>query len=196
MSGKPETADMVARFSTQVRTVGSHFASISSLSEVSEYVTKMVATAGAKRVLVSSELTHFFASSHKLPFEVASSRNMSRVAYFETLHTADIGVSIANLGIAETGTLIIATSDESERLITALPAIHVVVLPLSKLVFSLEEAATQTSQLLTKNSSGLSISLISASSRTSDVGGITILGAHGPKELHVLLLNENLAEDI
>ena len=44
-----------------------------------------------------------------------------------------------------------------------------------------------------KDSKAVSISLISASSRTSDVGGITIFGVHGPRELHVLLLEGELS---
>lgn len=185
---------MVTRFSTQAMAVGSHFATISSMSEVTEYVTKIVATAGAKRILVSPELAHLFIAGRQ-PFVVTVPASTTRGDFFEALQTADVGVSTADLGIAESGTLIIATSEESERLITALPTIQVTVLPLSKLVFSLEQAATEISQLLSKDSSGISISLISASSRTSDVGGITILGAHGPKDLHVLLLKESLPED-
>jgi L-lactate dehydrogenase complex protein LldG len=89
--------------------------------------------------------------------------------------------------------LIISTSDESDRLVTALPIIHVAVLPRSNLVFSLEDGGQYISQILMKDSKAVSISLISASSRTSDIGGVTILGVHGPRELHVLLLDEELS---
>jgi len=117
---------------------------------------------------------------------------MERADFFEALKAAEIGVTSADLGVAETGTLIIATADELDRLVTALPLVHVAILPRSRLVFALDDAQKQISQLLMNNSAAFSISLISASSRTADVGGISILGAHGPKELHVLLLDQDI----
>jgi len=127
-----------------------------------------------------------------MPFQVATSANMDRKSFFEALQSAEIGISTADLGVAETGTLIVSTTNESDRLVTALPIIHISVLQRSKLVFSLEDASQYISQVLMKDSKAVAISLISASSRTTDVGGITIMGVHGPKELHVLLLDGEL----
>jgi L-lactate dehydrogenase complex protein LldG len=117
---------------------------------------------------------------------------MPRESFFQALQAAEIGVSPVDLGVAETGTLIIATSDESDRLVTALPKIHVAILPSSRLVYSLQGAEEHVSQMLTESGGGVAVSLISATSRTTDVGGIVILGVHGPKELHVLLLDQEL----
>lgn len=169
--------------------------SVPDLAAVREYVIKLALASKAKRIVVcgdglSSKL--FPAEISVGPFEVASRWKMSRESFVEALEAAEIGVSPVDLGVAETGTLIIATSDESDRLVTALPKIHVAVLPCSKLVYSLQDAEEHVSQMLTAGSGGVAVSLISATSRTTDVGGIVILGVHGPKELHVLLLDQEL----
>lgn len=195
MSGSNGPRDMATQFSRQVKAVGGHMAPVPDLAAVAEYVTKLAVATSAKRIVVcGAELSStLFASRNELPFELATSTGMTRTDFFKALQVAEVGVSPADLGVAETGTLIIASSDELDRLVTALPGIHVVVLPRSKLVSSLEDAQPYVSQTLTRNSEAVSISLISASSRTSDVGGISIQGVHGPKELHVLLLDKDIS---
>lgn len=189
-TNRPE--DPVTRFSTEVKKVGGHFASVPDLAGVTEYIAKVAVAARAKQIVVGgAELSsHLIASQTQLPCQVVSRANVTREDFFEALKSSEIGVSPADLGVAETGTLFILTRHESDRLVTALPAIHIAVLPSSKLVFSLEETEQYVSQFLVKSHEAVCVSLISASSRTSDVGGMTILGAHGPKELHVLLFED------
>jgi L-lactate dehydrogenase complex protein LldG len=186
---------MITRFGTQITTVGGHFTVVPDLAAVRDYVAKLALAAKANQIVVCGPgiASHLFPSGAQMPFKVASSLNMDRRSFFEALQSAEIGISTADLGVADTGTLIISNTDESDRLVTALPIIHVAVLPRSKLVFSLEDGGQYISQILMKDSKAVSISLISASSRTSDVGGITILGVHGPRELHVLLLDGELS---
>lgn len=194
MSETHDPKDLVTQFGRQVREVGGYIASVPNLAAVTEYVTKLALATNTKRIVVcGTELgSGLFVSRNKLPFEVATSTSISRAEFFKALKVAEVGISPADLGVAETGTLIIVSSDESERLVTALPGIHVAVLPRSKLVYSLEDAQPYISQFLTRSFEAVSISLISASSRTSDVGGIRILGVHGPKALHVLLLDQDM----
>lgn len=183
---------MISTFSSQIVSVGGRFASMSSLSEVREYVFKLATDLGAKQIVVSDPALSsalLLDITQTRPFEVASRDKMLREDFYRALETAEIGVTPVDLAIAETGTLILTTSDERDRLITALPKIHVAVLWESQMVHSLEEAVPYIEQTLAKKT-GVAISMISASSRTTDVGGILILGVHGPKELHVLLLTQ------
>ncbi len=194
MSETHDQGDLITQFSSQIRAVRGYFASAPNLAAVTEYVTTLALATKAKRLVVfGAELgSNLFISGSQLPFEVAALPKTRRADFFEALQVAEIGISPADYGVAETGTLIIATSDESERLVTALPRIHVAVLPRAKLVHRLEDVAPYVSQLLPRNFEAVSISLISASSRTSDVGGISILGVHGPMEFHVLLLDQDI----
>ena len=195
MSQTHDPSDMITRFGTQITKVGGYFAVVPDLAAVRDYVAKLALAAKANQVVVCGPgiASDLFPFGAQMPFKVTSSLNMDRRSFFEALQSAEIGISTADIGVAETGTLIISTSDESDRLVTALPIIHVAILPRSNLVFSLEDGGQYISQILMKDSKAVSISLISASSRTSDIGGVTILGVHGPRELHVLLLDEELS---
>ncbi len=191
------TADQeakVSRFIVQVTAVGGRCETVADLPAVREYVVKLALGRNAKRIVVCDDLlsSELFPTNTAQGFEVASPVNSSREEFFKALETAEIGISSADLAVAETGTLIVSTSKESNRLVTALPEVHVAIVPRSKLVPSLQEAEPHVSEILKRTEGGVTISLISASSRTSDIGDKVILGVHGPKELHVLLLDQEL----
>jgi len=175
---------------SQVTAVKGFFKRLPDLQSASEYVTEIAVARNVKRIVVSDDptLSEFSAAIvRKGLIEVTSPITLSREDFFASLKIAEIGVSSVDLAVAETGTLIISTSDESNRLVTALPEVHVAIVPRSKLIPSLAEARSYLSQE-TRSNRAVTLSLISSSSRTSDIGDMVILGVHGPKELHVLLL--------
>jgi len=187
--------EKTAKFIGEVSSVGGQCVSAPDLSNVRDHVAKIVSTSAARRVAVgdqrlASRLFPQGAGNRK--FEVITPSSMSRDEFFVALRTVDVGVSGVDLAVAETGTLIIVTREESERLVTALPQIHVAILPLSKLVSSFQEAERFVSRVL-ESSEGTAISLISGTSRTTDIGDVVISGVHGPRELHVFLLDQESA---
>ena len=100
----------------------------------------------------------------------------------------DIGLTIADFGIAETGTLVIDSSSEEIRLATMISEVHVAVLPVYHIrptAFSLEEEL--------RGMFGHApnyCAFVTGASRTADIERVLALGVHGPLELHVLLLQE------
>ncbi|MBX6342239.1 MAG: lactate utilization protein, partial [Thermomicrobiaceae bacterium] len=119
---------------------------------------------------------------------VAFARRALRRAFIE----ADLGISGANVAIAESGTLVIVTNEGNARLVTTLPPVHVAVLGVEKIVPTLDDAAailkllprSGTAQKLTSY-----ISFITGPSRSSDIELTPVVGVHGPKELHIVLLD-------
>lgn len=99
---------------------------------------------------------------------------------------AGIGVSGADLGIAETGTLVLAKGGGRDRLVTALTLIHCVLLDPDRLTLNLEEAMT-TLKGWNNGRPPTHISLITGPSRTADIETALIIGVHGPREVHILL---------
>ena len=100
----------------------------------------------------------------------------------------DIGFTVADLGIAETGSLVISCAGEDLRLTTMICEYHVCVVH-RKNIYQDTFAAEQ--QLLkffhkTPNYSAF----ITGASRTADIERILALGVHGPLELHILLLED------
>jgi len=187
-----ELDNLVSRFNAQVTSVNGYFKRVQDLQGASEYISKIALSRNAKRIVVSDDSLSLEIRNeliHGGLFDVASRTTSSREDFFESLKYAEIGISSVDVAVAETGTLIIATSDESARLVTALPEVHVAIVPRSKLIPSLKEAGAHLTEATRRTAGALTVSLISASSRTSDIADIEILGVHGPKELHVLLLD-------
>jgi iron-sulfur cluster protein len=112
---------------------------------------------------------------------------------------ADIGISGANLGIAESGTLVIVSNEGNVRLATSLPPVHIALISCEKIVETIEEASTLI-KVLTRSSTGQKItsyvSFITGPSRTADIEKKLIFGAHGPKELHIIILDNKRLDHI
>src|SRR5690606_29717660 len=90
-------------------------------------------------------------------------------------------------GIAETGTLMLASGEQGPTTLNFLPETHLVVLRESDLVGPIEEAWKR---LRERADEGLprTVNFITGPSRTGDIEQKIQLGAHGPRRLHVLLL--------
>ncbi len=105
---------------------------------------------------------------------------------------ADAGITGANFAIAETGTLVIVSNEGNARLVSSLPPVHIAVITYDKLVETLEEAAFLL-RMLPKSSTGQDItayiSFVTGPSRTADIEKMLVLGAHGPEEVHIILLD-------
>ena len=108
-----------------------------------------------------------------------------------TFGPAAIGISGASLGVAETGSYLIADGLE-DRLVRMLAHRHIVVLPVERLVPSLDEAgAWLRDRFMGADGApaGRYASFITGPSRTADIEMSLSVGAHGPAELRIVLLD-------
>ncbi len=103
----------------------------------------------------------------------------------ETAARASLGVTSAVLGVASTGSVLIGGGADSPRAASILPEAHLVVLAADRLVPGLEEALQTAAAIASTHSSPF---LVTGPSRTSDIEMEMVLGAHGPRRLHVLLV--------
>jgi L-lactate dehydrogenase complex protein LldG len=101
----------------------------------------------------------------------------------------DIGITWANWGIAETGTLVIDSTREDIRLASMISEIHLALLPVKRIVDTADEIADALAAAMAGPSNYTAF--ITGASRTADIERVLALGVHGPLELHVLLLGEN-----
>jgi len=97
----------------------------------------------------------------------------------------DIGLTYANFGIADTGTLVIESSSEETRLATMISEIHVAVLPRSRLRASSYDVEADLHD--TMGQAPNYTAFITGASRTADIERVLALGVHGPLELHILI---------
>ncbi|MHB8646982.1 MAG: LUD domain-containing protein [Thermomicrobiales bacterium] len=108
-----------------------------------------------------------------------------------------IGLSAASLGVAETGSYVIADGI-ADRLVRMLAYRHIVVLDVARLVPGLDEAGAWLRDRLTGadgDPAGRYASFITGPSRTADIEMSLSVGAHGPAELRILLLDTTAASD-
>ena len=106
-------------------------------------------------------------------------------AYLRQLFlTADIGVSGANIGVAETGSIVIETNEGNGRLVTSIPKVHLVIIGMEKIVPKWEDAT-----YLVKGHSA------SATGQNMTVY-VSVITQHGPlagstdgREYHVIILD-------
>ncbi len=124
--------------------------------------------------------------------EVAAVRRFLR----EKFTTADVGISGANVIAAETGTMVIIENEGNIRLATGLPDVHIALVGIEKVVETLEEAmmvAEVTWRYADYEMPGY-VNLISGPSLTGDIEKVLTYGAHGPKELHVVFIDNGRSE--
>ena len=97
-----------------------------------------------------------------------------------------LGITGAFCAIAETGTLVVLTGEDSPTATTLLPDTHVAVVRAERIVSGMEEAFA-----LVRNERGRlprAVNLISGPSRTGDIEQTIVLGAHGPYQVHIVVL--------
>jgi len=103
----------------------------------------------------------------------------------ELFENVDAAITGTRGAIAETGTMIVWPDADEPRLMSLVPPIHIALVDANAVVPTLYDAITQE-----KWSAGLPTNalLITGPSKTADIQQTLAYGAHGPKELVVLLL--------
>lgn len=90
--------------------------------------------------------------------------------------------------IARTGSVLV-TSGKFSRILTIYPPVHIVVAYTSQVVMDIKDGIHLLRNKYGKNLPSL-ISIISGPSRTSDIEKTLVIGAHGPKEVFVFLIDD------
>jgi L-lactate dehydrogenase complex protein LldG len=99
---------------------------------------------------------------------------------------ADAGLSRAVLGVAETGSVLLH-STPSDRRVELCVDLHLVVLPASALVPTLDQACATLREISARPPAYAS--LVSGPSRSADIERTLTIGVHGPRALQILLLD-------
>jgi len=128
----------------------------------------------------------------KVPPEIPAITLAARKILRRKFITANVGISGANAIAADTGTIFLVTNEGNGRFVTNAPPIHICIAGIEKINPTVEDSFTitrilplyATGQIMTSY-----VSLITGPSRTADIEFITTIGVHGPKELHLILLD-------
>jgi len=103
-----------------------------------------------------------------------------------------VGITSCEFLIAHIGSVMVSSAQQGGRQLFVYPEIHVVIANSDQLVDYLEAA-----YLGIKNKYGANlpsqVTLVTGPSRTADIEKTLVMGAHGPRELHVFLLQNRSA---
>ncbi|MEZ5842016.1 MAG: lactate utilization protein, partial [Hyphomicrobiales bacterium] len=99
-----------------------------------------------------------------------------------------VGVSYALGGAAETGTVFVTSGADNPTTLNFLPETHIVVVSASDIEGSYEEMWQKLRQTYGKGEMPRTVNLISGPSRSGDIEQTILLGAHGPKRLHLIVV--------
>ena len=100
---------------------------------------------------------------------------------------AAAGVTLSRAAIADTGTVVLWSGPQSPRLLSLVPPVHIVIVDAHAVYDTLSEVmhAERWSDGLPTN-----VILVSSPSKTADIQQTLAYGAHGPKQLIVLLVED------
>lgn len=148
---------------------------------------------------VPAEVTTYL-RSHNLPAEIRMGADKRlKKAGWETEKNLEIrhgasdggdlsGVSHAMAGIAETGTLALASGQDNPTTINFLPEHHIVVLKASDIKGDMESVWAMLRKARGKGEMPRAFNLVTGPSRSGDIEQTILLGAHGPRALHVIVV--------
>lgn len=186
-----QTADeasenVVEMFCTELRRVGGHAVHVHIEEDVREYLRNLLPAAVETIVAssISARVGAWLTGQNASVISVAHSED----SLTSSLLRADIGITSADYGIAETGTLVLITGRERHRLVSLLPPVHVCLLDVRHILGSMGQLLTRVYRdSYSGGAPPQSLTMLTGPSCTADIEQTLTQGMHGPRELHVLL---------
>ncbi|MCH9670371.1 MAG: LUD domain-containing protein [Gammaproteobacteria bacterium] len=171
--------DPVERFASKVQIVAGSVDRLPSVAGVSDAVLAYLEREGLERdvVMAREPLLDAIAWSNQLA-----------IAHRPAEDDDQVSVTSAFAGVAETGTVVMLSAPSHPTTLNFLPETHIVVLERSRVVPHIEDVWAR----LRERNMPLprTINMITGPSRTGDVELQLELGAHGPRRLHVILIDD------
>jgi L-lactate dehydrogenase complex protein LldG len=158
------------------------------LADAAAAVVRVLANAGVKRVVVSGDpLLAGIGLGGAL--DAAGIATVEPPRSLETVHAAlpgvDAGVTVASYAVAETATLVEVSRPPQPRSLSLLPPLHVAVVRAEAVLASLDDLFAAVSALPVEHT----LSLISGPSGTADIDLQHVVGVHGPRDVHVIIVD-------
>lgn len=142
-------------------------------------VAAALAASGARRIVVPPGLDRAWLASSEA--EIVADDPEAPLAV-EVLDGVDGVVTGCAVAIADTGTIVLdASPDQGRRALTLVPDVHVIVVQSGQVVASVPEGVARMRH-------DRPLTLISGPSATSDIELSRVEGVHGPRTLHVVLV--------
>jgi len=144
--------------------------------------------AGLNELALEKKWENLFCWDHSLQI-IFQKHDFSKCKIGINIETADAGITTCEALIARTGTILLSSNQASGRSLPIFPPVHIAVANTDQLVFDSKDALQRLMQKYNGRLPSM-ISLATGPSRTADIEKTLVLGAHGPKEVYVFLIDE------
>ena len=122
---------------------------------------------------------------------IPSHLGIERQQELNSLSPLRVGVTGAAAGLARTGSIVLHGDGHHGRLASLLPDIHLAILR-EEDIYPDIAAWIATDEAARKIAASSNTVIITGPSRTADIAQTLTLGAHGPRELHVIILQSEV----
>ncbi|QDV04656.1 Lactate utilization protein C [Planctomycetes bacterium Poly30] len=167
-------------FAERIAMTGAKVIAVSSAGGVPAAVHSIVSDLGVKTLAVSDLA---LARDAAAGFE---GEVLDDTSAREDLFHCDAGISGVYAAVAETGTLVMSTADERNRLTSLVPDVHLAIVRRDQVVPTLDHVFERFGEGAA--TPPRCITFITGPSRTADIELELVVGVHGPKALYVILV--------
>ncbi len=182
------TKTQLSCFMEAARRVGTEVTQMASLQDVAAYIADK--TDGATLVPETS-----LANKHDLKTVLGDAGiDVYEGDFRKAGHVPAAGVTFSNFTMADTGTVVLESTMEAIRLATTLPEIHFVIVD-PETILEDNLAAVKPMTELHQSQEPRFVAYITGPSRTADIERVLTIGCHGPRELHILVV-EGISSDL
>ncbi len=184
--------DLISGFVRELELVGGHATVANSEAEAAGQLSVLARAENVHRVAmgrgITIDLDAFVPSLSHAGIEIVRADQVAdsdRAAIRARIARCDLGLAEADYGIASTATLAVAADATRPGALTLLPPISVVILRAERIV---PDLAAMFAQLGPATLAERRLTLITGPSRTADIEKRIVMGVHGPRALHVILV--------
>lgn len=173
-----DDADCLARFLAMVTASGATLAEVQGWAEVPAAVVSYLKDRNLPMVLTAAPDAHL---------DSLADHGLLTVRRGAALPQDLIGVAVAVGGVAETGSLILTSGPDTPTSLNFLPDVHLICVAAKDVAGGFE---TVWARLRAEGALPRTVNMVTGPSRTGDIEQTILMGAHGPRQVHVLVVHE------
>lgn len=178
---------LLAEFRAKSEPLGVTVLRVSSQADVVPVLMEWMSLLGANGVIVAAELAQ---CAPNLASELVAAGVQVRPSMSpEATRDAPVGLSLAHLAIAETGSALLSEPSLEDRSVGMLTLAQAIICPTSALVPSLDDAVPALRRLALRRGGSFS-TLVTGPSRTADIERVLTVGVQGPGVVMTLFVDE------
>ncbi|TDQ75478.1 L-lactate dehydrogenase complex protein LldG [Sphingobacterium yanglingense] len=176
---KDEEESLDVTFARELTDIGGKFVYCDGEISVIENLIGLVEELGMTKIYAWEPSVNVLLKHYGFPY-LATDRNFEQ---------AEIGITACEALIARNGSVMISNANEGGRRLSIYPPVHIVLAKASQLVMDIRHAIAQLKDRYPTYLPSM-VTTITGPSRTADIEKKLVLGAHGPKELYVFLIED------